>query len=370
VPHRPLSPLRRPTGAPRRARGRLAPRVRGRAHPLSTSATARSPRPNRAATKRKNKRRLGCSPTSHLAKFLRGTTTAASVKTAIAEFATDLFVKYRFKLTTVKQYLSRAGRDIVEPLGYGIIWTPKTNRPLKAVTDEVEKTQLAWIRRAAPIDRAFLRDAVALVRSGGGGAHRLVHLRCLIVQWFFLARVSEVVATGRAAGGTALLRKDVVALDMSQGSYRPAQRAQGAMAAALRFAGSKTDKAMAGQRRIVGSTGDANLCAVSCIQAQLALPGCETDPLFPETSTLSLTAFVAAVASSSGRDPSLYSTHSARRGGATAYFQACGNETMLKYFGRWCNNSTEHLTYMQPSLESMVTAGSRMVAGQATSMGW
>ena len=30
----------------------------------------------------------------------------------------------------------------------------------------------------------------------------------------------------------------------------------------------------------------------------------------------------------------------------------------------------EHLTYMQPSLESMVTAGSRMVAGQATSMGW
>lgn len=367
MPHRLLAPLRRHAGTAGRARDRLASRVRGPAHPLSPRATARR---THAASNRKNKRRLGCSPSEHLATFLRGTASASSVKAAIAAFATELFVKFKFKLSTVKQYLSRAGRDIVDPLGFGIIWTPKTNRALKKVTDEVEKTQLAWIRRAAPIDRAFLRDAVALVKSGGGGAHRLVHLRCLIVQWFFLARVSEVVATGRAAGGTALLRKDVVALDLRHGSYQPAQRAHGAMAAALRFSGSKTDKAMAGQRRIVGATGDADLCAVSCIQDQLALPGGEADPLFPATSTLSLSAFVAAVASSSGRNPALYSTHSARRGGATAYFQACGNETMLKYFGRWCNNSTEHLTYMQPSLESMVTAGSRMVAGQATSMGW
>ena len=336
----------------------MAPAVRGRALALT------------APRSRKSNRRLGSTPSVHLRKFVGTATSVPAIKNAIALFATDLFVSYRFKLTTVKQYLSRAGRDVVGPKQLGVLWTPKSNDFLKTVIDEVLKTELAWIRRAAPIDRAFLRDAVAFVSGGRGGRHRREHLRCLITQWFFLARVSEVVATGKAAGGTALLRKDVVALDYAGATYRLSVREFGADAAAFRFAGSKTDRAMAGQRRIVGSTGDPALCAVRCIEAQLAHPGQPSDPLFPHTSTLSLSAFVKAVAAYSGRDPSGYSTHSARRGGATAYYQACGSETMLKYFGRWAKDSTEHLTYMQPSLESMVTAGSQMIDSQATSMGW
>ena len=62
--------------------------------------------------------------------------------------------------------------------------------------------------------------------------------------------------------------------------------------------------------------------------------------------------FIASVARWSRRDPNVYSTHSARRGGASAYFLACQSETQLKYFGRWCPASTEHLVYMQPALGS------------------
>lgn len=343
----------------------MASGVRGRAGALKSPQRRRAPRRRRA-----KKKRLGCTPTEHLATFLGPARLIAEVKSAIADFAVDLFTTFGFKLSTVTQYLSRAAKDLVEPMGFGIVWTAKTNRKLKEVIDIVKKTQLAWVRRAAPIDRAFLLDAIRFVRSGRGGARRGVHLRCLITQWCFLGRVSEVVASGRAAGGTALLRKDVVTLDpANDGRLRPTYRRFGASAAALRFPGSKTDQAMAGQTRATGRTASV-ICAVACIEEQLAQPGQPDEPLFPGTTSLSLGNFVKEVAAFSGRDPSAYSTHSARRGGATAFYRACGSETMLKYFGRWAPNSTEHLVYMQPSMEALVEAGARMGLDQATSLGW
>ena len=293
------------------------------------------------------------------------------VKTALAAFAYDLFTTYAFKVSTVTQYLSQAGIAVIEPLGFGVVWTAKTNRGVKAVMEVAKKTQLAWVKRAKPIDRAFLKDAQRFVAAGRGGKNRRTLMRCLIVQWFFLARVSEVVATGAAAGGTALLRKDVCTLDVEvDGSLGAAGKARGAGAAALRFPASKTDQAMEGQTRAVGKTADPLLCAVTAIEEQLAKGGQPTDPLFPGTSARAMNSFVRAIAKWTDRDPEDYSTHSARRGGASAYYLACQSETQLKYFGRWCPSSNEHLVYMQPSLEAMVSAGTRMGEKQATSLGW
>ena len=328
-------------------------------------------RHRRKRQEKAKKRRLGCSPASHLRSFIGQDWGRVAVKVAAAKFACDLFTTYAFKLSTVTQYLSKAGIEVLEPLGFGVIWTAKTNRLIKEVVDLAKKTQLAWVRRAKPIDRSFLRDAARFVALGKGGKRRRAHLRCLVTQWMFLGRVSEVVASGSAAGGTALLRKDVCTLDeVADGSLVEARRAYGAVAVALRFPASKTDQAMAGQTRAVGRTADPCICAVTAIEEQLAQPGRPTDPLFAGTSALSLGSFIASVARWSGRDPSAYSTHSARRGGASAYFLACQSETQLKYFGRWCPASTEHLVYMQPALEVMVKIGARMGASQATSLGW
>ena len=73
----------------------------------------------------------------------------------------------------------------------------QTNKKLHKLLVEVRRTYLA-----SPIDANFLEDAAQYAARRRGGAHAREHLRCLIVQWHFLARVSEIAGdNGKAAGG-------------------------------------------------------------------------------------------------------------------------------------------------------------------------
>ncbi len=74
---------------------------------------------------------------------------------------------------------------------------------------------------------------------------------------------------------------------------------------------------------------------------------------------LQFNAFLKTVLKRIGQDPSLFSTHSFRRGGATYCFQSKVPSELIKLHGDWASDA--YLLYLQFSLSDKLSVAKRMV---------
>jgi hypothetical protein len=310
---------------------------------------------------------------------LRKVSRASACKQA-ASYAAYLLTKPRaggsrgLKMSTVRQYLWRVAKQF-DRAGHLGVTLAKNNNPLKRLFQLARTMPLAHVRRAAPIDAAFVADATAY--AGTRGARSRSHLRALQMAFAFAARASELCGDGNPAGCGPLQIGDWAFAQNAGGRWTQGDD-NSATALLWRFQGSKTDKAAQACIRARGSSDAACFCvlecAASCIAHAHAVQRCTPSrshtqphnaPMFPDVKRRSLSAFLKKVASATGRDPSAYSSHSLRRGAAVAFFAATGSELALGWFGRWAPGSKMPRMYCAPSLEFI----SRVPLVQAFSLG-
>ena len=165
------------------------------------------------------------------------------------------------------------------------------------------------------------------------------------MAYFFLWRRSEYLAVDGAAAEHAVAVGDVAFLD-SRDDH--ATRFEDISIVQVHIRGSKTDQARRGVHLRIGPTGADWLCPVAAAwtllqhASTLNLPRHAKLCSIDSTSTLScdiLTKKIKAAAAACGEDPSEYSTHSLRSGGATALFRGGVPDLAIQKMGRWASDA-------------------------------
>lgn len=152
-----------------------------------------------------------------------------------------------------------------------------------------------------------------------------------------------------------MLRKDIEVFD-SHG--HPATAVLNAQEVHVKFRGSKNDQRGEGTLRILQRSGHKIICPVvgaimllhnaSTIQLPSSNPLCSlSNNRVLEARTLSKT--LQAVAKSKGLDPTKFSSHSLRSGGATSLLENNVDSTTIKLHGRWKSDAFQRYTRMTSS---------------------
>lgn len=135
----------------------------------------------------------------------------------------------------------------------------------------------------------------------------------------------------------------------------------------VRYGRTKTDAP--GTTRSIGMTFDAAICPVQALVAMLGDRGVSTGALFANAdgSPVTYRQFkreMAAVVKSVGEEPSAYTCHSLRYGGASAMLSAGYSADVIKIMGRW--RSDAWLIYAHLAQDFQASVASTLVRASAT----
>jgi hypothetical protein len=213
-------------------------------------------------------------------------------------------------------------------------------------------------RAKVPFSIAALRWAASRARAAGSARGRAL-AAVLLVEFFFCCRVGEICANDKGARGVHIIRRQDVTLLTGQATALPLELAVARPAsvegAALLFRGSKADKFRIGAERAHWKpSGEAELCPVGAVQYLMAQgagvgfggvaeEGLPLASYWPEGGgrpvTFRRSDVVAAVkeaAVAMGWRAADFSSHSLRRGAATALRRAKNSsDAEVAYLGRW-----------------------------------
>jgi hypothetical protein len=287
----------------------------------------------------------------------------------ISDFALALLVDYGLAVGTTVGYLRLVGRAVEAWGGPANLHLRANNRHLKKVLDMANKSPAANPHQAAP----WSADLSDLARSYARTTHAMAKFKnpesfadLVDLGFFFLLRVSEVAATGNAAGAGPLLARDVCfGWQRDGGGWLISESPDAGPdefpdVVILRIKGSKNDGSAAGAVRCHHRTRQAGPCPVAAAaRARRRIPAGHL-PLFPDTTGENVTKFIRFVARHAGINSSIFSSHSLRRGGTTALV-ARGKMDLAFELGRWKNPLSMN-SYIVPGIEKAVGLSSAMLS--------
>ena len=288
--------------------------------------------------------------------------TSVKLAPVAAKFARRL-IREGKKLTTVRQYLSKARKHCSEklqtPANVAAAFLPRSNASIQTALAKLAASPAARVRRAAAISPKFLRTAFDQAATANS-PQATQHAYALSIAFFFLLRPSEYVVDGKhrlPPRRVTCYRKD------HEGGFYEAPPSRHTAAVGLFLPHSKTDQAGNGESVFHQRSNDRNaLCPVRLVTTAL-LNFEDGRALLPLVTYQSLLSFCKDVAKFGGMDTStkLWSPQGCRRGGATAMFAAGADALAVKKLGRW--SSDIFLKYNVPTVESSAGLSADMVKG-------
>ena len=137
----------------------------------------------------------------------------------VADLALHWLTVELLKLSTVKAYMSRLAAEFAGH-GWAGVGRATSNARLREIYKLAKQTDAAWVRKAKPIDAAFLLGAHAkAVRSGD--ITEMEHFRAAALAFLFCARVCEYARDGMPGGVRSLRRKDIAFITKSGAAASP-----------------------------------------------------------------------------------------------------------------------------------------------------
>jgi hypothetical protein len=203
-------------------------------------------------------------------------------------------------------------------------------------------------RQKLPVTPAILASARATLNLTD--QHQCTIWGATVLGYFFLLRRSEYAATNGVYTPYALQVRDIQFYD-DQGKCTNDFNKIKTVAVTLR--GSKTDQTVQGQARKLEASGEHWLCPVGAawmLHSQATRQRRDQDePLCASTigrpvTSIEIANLIKMGARMEGHEPTQYSTHSLRSGGATAMFGAGTDGTTIQLFGRWKSDAFKTYT--------------------------
>ena len=168
----------------------------------------------------------------------------------------------------------------------------------------------------------------------------------LLLGYFFLLRRSEYLYIGGKHHEYVLRRGNLLFLDAASNPVPPSQ----ARLVGLKLSGAKNNQFGREEVRFLHCSGDRSICPV--LAARWVVKAARVYGTRPDQPALStgqgtgissqeMSKLLKHAATLSGLDPSGFSTHSIRIGGATTLLNAGADRLVIKLLGRWLSNAFE-----------------------------
>lgn len=192
----------------------------------------------------------------------------------------------------------------------------------------------------------------------------------ICLAFFFLLRRSEIASLNKGNfAWFALKAEDIAILDHSG---IPTATPSAAASVHIRLVGSKTNQRGEPTQRMLNRSGHQFVCpvfgALCLLQARRSLPHDIPAAVYLNNegmprcvSSANLSKAIQRAAAQSGCNPSSYSAHSLRAGGATHMYRAGVDTLTIQFHGRWASDTFKQYTRL--CKESVSALASRIISG-------